>query len=1460
MRRRLELLEAVKAGRVRDVQTVLECGEDADERDEDGWTPLTTAAADGHVEILTLLLQFNASINVPNQWGETALSRSAFGGHLEAARTLLDHGAAVDLADEDGDTPLIVAAIRGHVDVARLLLEKKATADARNKVGVTALQMAETYGQRDVVLLIQENQNTLSVGRVWQTAQSLGGWVTQFVGMAAPTKSELGAIGEDDAASPELRSGLQTRKKGDDDQDIQDNQRVDAGRTSKRSMKRGSSRMSTPAPTVTSQLGMLLELVAGMAETQDICEDVLERLQRAQYRLDEMGSAVPFQTKANFQQITTCFHAFLVQHTKQSTVERLVGTRTVLGQLRGFHCELDGVEAQLATDRPGSAHSTWEEKWESAVLAVEKRLQSSWEANIPGLFRELPSTESQTNALLLLNSETERHQSSYSAKSQQLLQSVTKRVARMSGAPIPVVPQWFVPSHEVQRQAYPFASGSFGEVYRGTWRGSKVVIKCVNVNSSEDRRAFLREATIWHKARHPHIVSFFGACHQSRPCFFICEEAANGNLVDYLDKMKKAGRSLVWRKLHEAALGLQFLHQNGIVHGDLKCNQILVSGEGVAKLTDFGLSFVSSESRPEGAGGAIRWRAPECLTNEGLAPTLESDVYSFGMCVVEAVTYDVPWGVFLPDMAVIDHLRHRTFLPRPNDFVNDAEWDFVLSLCAFEPSRRLKLPDAIERLRMFADGRSMEQNSRLSRRTGKMEVEYVAFSEEPSSQFVGELQTQKTNDAMNNIFRAMLCLSARRRFLRLRRAVQTLQRAFRSKKFVRFVRVVRLVQCRFRYRSKLELGVRRLQNSTDVQHEEQTQPSSAGSVSRISSVVKSTPHPEVPSTQTVALPSVAFENREASDDVEPPLPTPLLPQHPLWVNDEERFDCHICKKDFNLFRRKHHCRVCGEIVCKNCCLSRSMRVCVSCMGFRLAETLSSAGVKTLSRPGSQSGFWRSLTTTGLFRTRARDRTHANELVYGTTENTEDVESSVPRGQMGLWDDDVITAARIPRDQVIIRNLVGRGAFGEVYLGLFNGAQVAVKMLPQGTRKDVNYINAFLEEAKLAAGMEHPNIVNLVGVAWNSLTDLCVVMEHMDGGDLRSLLNEYEATQHAVGFDREKTTIAFHVSQALTYLHSLTPSVIHRDLKSRNILLNRAKEAKLTDFGVSRELIDTTMTAGVGTSLWMAPEVLLGERYDEKADMFSFGVVMSELDVHVLPYTTRTTRQLPELAAIQMVVEGTLSVEFSQSGPQSMAELGRECVTPRASRAEVSLVDRLPSEPSKANPLDSASLLSIATIWWLQPMLKRGYKAPLDEDSVWDLPLVDQAHPLQQRFDAAYVNEAKKNALRAEKKGVSTVKRPNVNFALWQATKDTYMSALGCYFVNSVLVLVQPFLIKAILQNLEGESNMFGISSGYGLAVLLGCVAFCAATAINAGQFLTARAGCNARMVVINSAYQKILRL
>ncbi|GMF35954.1 unnamed protein product [Phytophthora fragariaefolia] len=224
------------------------------------------------------------------------------------------------------------------------------------------------------------------------------------------------------------------------------------------------------------------------------------------------------------------------------------------------------------------------------------------------------------------------------------------------------------------------------------------------------------------------------------------------------------------------------------------------------------------------------------------------------------------------------------------------------------------------------------------------------------------------------------------------------------------------------------------------------------------------------------------------------------------------------------------------------------------------------------------------------------------------------------------------------------------------------------MLVAGYRDDLQHINAFLTEAKMTATMDHTRIVAFVGVAWDSLSDVCVVFEFMDGGDLRTLLDKYEASGHPVGFDRQKITIALHVTHALTYLHSLRPAIIHRDLKSHNVLLNQAMDAKLADFGISRERLDQTMTAEVGTSLWMAPEVMLGMKYDEKADMFSFGVVLSELDVHTLPYAQARKRsreveghELVDAALFQGVSTGSISVEFSDEA-YSVAELGRACVS------------------------------------------------------------------------------------------------------------------------------------------------------------------------------------------------------
>ncbi|KAE9353575.1 hypothetical protein PR003_g3791 [Phytophthora rubi] len=275
-------------------------------------------------------------------------------------------------------------------------------------------------------------------------------------------------------------------------------------------------------------------------------------------------------------------------------------------------------------------------------------------------------------------------------------------------------------------------------------------------------------------------------------------------------------------------------------------------------------------------------------------------------------------------------------------------------------------------------------------------------------------------------------------------------------------------------------------------------------------------------------------------------------------------------------------------------------------------------------------------------------------------------SFLTAAQGDMWEDETITAMRIPLEKITRGKLLNRGGYGMVYHGSYRGDPVAIKTLLPEQRKTLRQINAFLSEIKMMAAMDHPRIVRLIGVAWDSLADLCCLSEYMEGGDLRSFLNYVEYQEHRPhGFDYEKSRIALHVAHSLTYLHTLDPQVLHRDLKSKNILLTENREAKITDFGVSRESSDCTMTAGVGTSLWMAPEVMMGERYGSSADIFSFGVVLSELDSHMLPYAetkeTDSGRLIPDTALLQLVSVGLLRIEFSSHAPQALIELAHACV-------------------------------------------------------------------------------------------------------------------------------------------------------------------------------------------------------
>jgi LIM domain kinase 1 len=181
--------------------------------------------------------------------------------------------------------------------------------------------------------------------------------------------------------------------------------------------------------------------------------------------------------------------------------------------------------------------------------------------------------------------------------------------------------------------------------------------------------------------------------------------------------------------------------------------------------------------------------------------------------------------------------------------------------------------------------------------------------------------------------------------------------------------------------------------------------------------------------------------------------------------------------------------------------------------------------------------------------------------------------------------------------------IGGGNFGQVSKGTYFGTEVAIKQLLDVDDKDMHkYIE---REMATLRDMRHPNVVQFMGLSRN-VTDVYIITEYIAGGDLRKILKD--ETKEMTWLLRSR--IATDVAYAMTFLHS--KGLIHRDLKSNNLLVGDNWKVKVCDFGFSRRVNKGEVMTLCGTDEWMAPEVMCGDKYDEKADVFSFGMVLTEL--------------------------------------------------------------------------------------------------------------------------------------------------------------------------------------------------------------------------------------------------------
>ncbi|CAO2152777.1 unnamed protein product [Urochloa humidicola] len=192
-------------------------------------------------------------------------------------------------------------------------------------------------------------------------------------------------------------------------------------------------------------------------------------------------------------------------------------------------------------------------------------------------------------------------------------------------------------------------------------------------------------------------------------------------------------------------------------------------------------------------------------------------------------------------------------------------------------------------------------------------------------------------------------------------------------------------------------------------------------------------------------------------------------------------------------------------------------------------------------------------------------------------------------------------------------VIGQGGTSHVYRGCFeNGRELAVKILKYSDE----VLKEFVSEIEIVSSLSHKNVISLIGFCFKN-DDLLLVYEYLQRGSLEEILHGEKGCRNVFGWT-ERFNVAVGVAHALDYLHGNDNSrpVIHRDVKSSNILISECFEPKLSDFGLAVWASDVTsqMTCNdvAGTFGYLAPEYFMHGKVSNKIDVYAFGVVLLEL--------------------------------------------------------------------------------------------------------------------------------------------------------------------------------------------------------------------------------------------------------
>ncbi|KAJ7148694.1 kinase-like domain-containing protein, partial [Mycena crocata] len=246
----------------------------------------------------------------------------------------------------------------------------------------------------------------------------------------------------------------------------------------------------------------------------------------------------------------------------------------------------------------------------------------------------------------------------------------------------------------------PVASGGFGDIYKAVYRSKDVALKQIRFyqNQSDEARQKVRaklcqEALLWKNLDHEFIMPFIGLYPndiESPTISMVCPFMNNGTIVDYLKKLKAARVDVF---LLQIAQGLEYLHSQSVVHGDLRGTNILIDDAGNARLADFGLaSYADATLKSSARAGSTRWMAPELLSPEELhfpefRRTLSTDVYAFACVCYELYSGAHPFSEMGEALVIISVIAEKR--PKRLASIPQQMWQVIQACWCQTPGERL---------------------------------------------------------------------------------------------------------------------------------------------------------------------------------------------------------------------------------------------------------------------------------------------------------------------------------------------------------------------------------------------------------------------------------------------------------------------------------------------------------------------------------------------------------------------------------------------------------------------------------------------------------------------------------------------------------------------------------------------------------------------------------------------------